>query len=77
MPGEDNRKNCDSTSSTQWCQYDTKHIKYRVHGANMTQRILNGRWCKYNTEDIKCQLVPVIDVVSVVMASAILAPCDL
>ncbi len=30
MPGKDNRKNCDSTSNTRWCQYGRKDIKYRV-----------------------------------------------
>ncbi len=41
-------------------------------GVSMVQRILNAKWCQYDTEDIKCQVVPVIDVVS-----AILAPPDL
>ncbi len=34
----------------------------------------NIRWYLYGTKDIKCQVVPVIDVVSIVMESAILAP---
>ncbi len=46
-------------------------------GANMTRRALNARWCLPDTKDIKCQVLPVIDVVSVVMASAVLAPPDL
>ncbi len=64
MPGEDNRKNCYSITNTR-------------HGTNVAQRTLNGRWCQYDTKDIKCQVMPVIDVVSVVMARAILATPDL
>ncbi len=33
----------------------------------MVQRILKARWCQYDTKDIKRQVVPVIDVVSVVI----------
>ncbi len=43
----------------------------------MAQRTVNVMWCPYDTDDIKCQVVPVIDVVSIVMASAILASPDL
>ncbi len=46
-------------------------------GANMTQKTLNARWCRYDTKDIKYHVVPVNDVVSVVMASAILTSLDL
>ncbi len=46
-------------------------------GASMAQRTLNAKWCQYDTKYIKCQVASVIDVVGVVMASAILASLDL
>ncbi len=46
-------------------------------GADMAQKTLNAKWCQYDTKDIKCQVVPVIDVLSILMASAILTPPDL
>ncbi len=72
MPGEDNRKNCDNSSNEVVLIWQKGH--QTPSGAKMAERTSNARWCQYGTRDIKCQAVPVIDVVSVVMASAILAP---
>ncbi len=44
----------------------------------MAQRKINAKWCQYDVKDIKCHFgVAVFDVLSVVIASTILAPPDL